>query len=437
MRNHESRVAKSAPVVAAVAASAHRPMSLRQEAELTGIPKTTLQRRRAAELKAVVQSAPPRLEKRPFKPKASASTAPTVDVGLVAALAAIADTQRQQSNLLAALLVGRTPVATPVPVETTTSASALTSVLAAPAFTAPKEHFVGPLGDNRPYAGEIFGTKVRRKARVAAMPTTAPRLTLVIGDSHFHPAIAPLTIRCMTLAALHAVDRKPEHIVHIGDGGDWSSVCRHTRNDTWAAREKPSIRQDLDGFRENWNALNAPLDEAYIATGARHYCMGNHDAWLNNFEDDHPELHGLATGEHIDILRGAGWSHTDYGEYYWLGGVGYVHVPLNIMGRPAGGQTAENTIAMQSARDTVLGHTHRHAVGRRIKMDGVTVTALNCGSSMPEFYVGEYAQLGQGRALDYGVLEVIDFDSRIQSFRFVSMRELEVRYGEQADRRLA
>ncbi|MBB3175449.1 hypothetical protein FHR90_003305 [Endobacter medicaginis] len=297
--------------------------------------------------------------------------------------------------------------------------------------------YVGPLGDGRPYAGEIFGVSKRRHARVSASASTRPRTTLVIGDSHFHPGLIEKTSRCMMLASLHAVAIRPEHIVHIGDGSDWASLCRHTRNDTWKAREKPSLNQDLQCFRENWTVLNQALDEHGIANGKRHYCWGNHDAWISTFEDSTPELKGLASGELKEILRVAGWTDTDYGEYYWIGGVAYVHVPLNIMARPAGGQTAENTIALQSTRDTVFGHTHRHAVGRRPKFDGVVTTAVNAGSCMPELYVGEYAQLTQGRALDYGVLEVVDFDGRIQSFRFVTMRELEARYGAEADRRLA
>ena len=178
-----------------------------------------------------------------------------------------------------------------------------------------------------------------------------------------------------------------------------------------------------------WEALNRPLWRADVHP-KKHYCWGNHDAWLHTYEDDHFEIKGMATGELSEILENAGWSQTDYGEYYWIGDVGYVHVPLNIMGRPAGGQTAENTVAMQSVHDTVFGHTHRLGVGRRVKFDGEVVTVLNTASSMPEYYVGEYAQLTQGKRMDYGVLEVTDFDGRIQSHRFVSMREPDALYGD-------
>jgi hypothetical protein len=97
-------------------------------------------------------------------------------------------------------------------------------------------------------------------------------------------------------------------------------------------------------------------------SGRRHYTKCNHRAWLWTFEDKHPELAGFAIGEFDEILATEGWSFSDYGEYYWLGGMAHVHVPLNLMGRPVGGQTAENTIGMQSTRDTVFG---AHAPRRR------------------------------------------------------------------------
>ena len=292
------------------------------------------------------------------------------------------------------------------------------------------------LGNGGPFQGEIYGVDTKRLPRIGAPIGHTPRRTLVIGDSHFHPALEQRTVRAMTLVGLHAAVTRPEHVVHIGDGSDWSSCCGHARNETWKARTKPSIQQDLDNFRVNWDALNAPMDAAGV-TVSRHYCWGNHDAWLHQFEDRTPEAKGLATGKLSSMLAAAGWSETDYGEYYWIGNVGYTHITLNMMGKPCGGQTAENTIAMQSTRDTVVGHTHRHAVARRPKMDGTTVTVLNAGSSMPEFYVGDYAQNTMARTIDYGVLEVTDFDGRIHSYRFVPMRELEVMHGAKADRLLA
>lgn len=291
-----------------------------------------------------------------------------------------------------------------------------------------REPVHSPLGDAGPYMGEIFGTHGTRAPRVGAPVSRQHIRVLAIGDTHFHPGL-PQTLRCMALIGHHAAATRPEHIVHIGDGSDWNSVCRHTKNDTYKARQKPSIRQDLDNFSENWDALNAPMDAAGV-TSSRHYTMGNHDAWLETFEDLTPEVKGMATGERDRTLARAGWSWTAYGEFYFLGGVGFVHVPLNLMGKPAGGATPENSIATQATHDIVFGHTHRFNACRRVKMGYANqVTVVNTGGAMPEFYVGDYAQNTQGAAMTSGVLDIDIFDGRIQSQRLVTMRELEKRYG--------
>lgn len=290
------------------------------------------------------------------------------------------------------------------------------------------EFEVGPLGSSGPYMGAVFGVSGSRSPSVGAPVSRQHIRVLAIGDSHFHPGL-PQTLRCMALIGHHAAATRPEHVVHIGDGSDWNSVCRHTKNDTWKARVKPSIRQDLDNFAENWEALNGPMDAAGV-TSSRHYCMGNHDAWLETFEDSTPEIKGMATGERDAVLDRAGWTHSSYGEFFFVGGVAFVHVPLNIMGKPAGGQTPEVTISNQVTHDVVFGHTHRENRVVRPKMGySNKVTIVNTGSSMPEFYVGDYAQNTQGSALSHGIVDIDIFDGRIQSSTFVPMRELERRYG--------
>ena len=291
---------------------------------------------------------------------------------------------------------------------------------------------VDALGKSSDYDGEIYGCTVKRRPLIGAPASATPIRILAVGDTHFHPAILDRTRRVMTLVGLQAASGHYEHLVHIGDVSDLASVCRHVRNDTWKAREKPSIRQDFKCMASNMAALNAPLVRANVAI-KKHVTKGNHCAWLSAFEDDTPELKGHLVSEFDGILEDCGWTHSDYGEFYYVGDVGFVHVPLNLMGRPVGGQTGENTIAMQSTRDTVFGHTHRYGMARRGKMDGRTVTALNVGSSMPEYYVGEYAQLTAGRKLDYGCTEITVFDGRIQSHRFLPFRELEATHGVEAD----
>ena len=283
--------------------------------------------------------------------------------------------------------------------------------------------------DDDEYEGAVFGVSNVRAPAVLARPSARHTRVLVVGDSHFHPALDDKTTRCMSLIGHHAAATRPEHVVHIGDASDWASCCRHVRNDTWKARVKPTIAQDLRSFEKNWEALNRPMDDAGV-TSSRHLCFGNHEAWLTEFENANPEAKGLGTERLRAILAEYGWSHSEYGEFVSVAGVDFVHVPLNVMGKPAGGVAPENNVAMNAVQDVVFGHTHRHNAATRTKVGlGRRTVALNVGSSMPEFYVGEYAQLTAGSAVSSGCCDVDIFDGRIQGYRFVSMRELESRYG--------
>lgn len=335
--------------------------------------------------------------------KAGGKPATAMEPSMAEMLSAILATQAA----LLAKLNGAEPVKTAAPVST---------------------GFDGLLGNEEDYGTEIFGVSGKRAKVVLEAPSSRHIRVLAIGDSHFHPGL-PETRRLMGLVGHHAAATRPEHVVHIGDGSDWNSVCRHTRNDTYRAREKPSIAQDIRCFADNWRALNLPMDAAGV-TASRHYTMGNHDQWLWTYEDDHPEVQGLATSHFMDILKGSGWTSSSYGEFAFCGGVGFVHVPLNLMGKPVGGQTPENTIGTQATHDVVFGHTHRFNACRRVKVGfSNQVNVVNTGGCMPEGYVGDYAHNTQGSAMTSGVLELDIFDGRIQSHKLVTTREMERKYG--------
>jgi len=314
--------------------------------------------------------------------------------------------------------------------------SAAVAAVLRPAPEPPRRVYAQPAGPGTAQAGSMFGTQAKAEPKVVEEASDEVVRDLVLGDSHFHPAIVPQATRMMTLCGLHAVAIGPRNLVHIGDAGDWASVCRHVRNDTYRARFKPRIDEDFEAFRTCWAALNRPMDEAGV-TASRHFTQGNHEAWLVQHEEAVPECYGQYTGELDGIMALSGWHSYPFGEYVFIGGVAYTHVPLNLMGRPAGGQTAENTVALQSVYDTVIGHTHRFAMGRRVKFGPAqAVTVLNAGSTMPFGYVGDYAQRSQGSHVDSGVLEVVRKRGRIIGWAFRSAEELEALYGPQADKLL-
>lgn len=373
-----------APVSAVPAADGR--INVRRLARETGIPRSTLRGRLLREAAAQENAAPG---------------------GEIAALAAaverLAAAQAEQGRLLARLMPSG-PAARPEP---------------------PPAPDADPEAD-LDYDDVAWGVEVVRPQHVGRLPSRTPRKVLVVADTHWDPRIATQTLRAMLLISLHAAEYRPDDLVHLGDGPDFASLRRGASGNDAAIPRK----LELTNARSNLEALCRFLP----TKASRHYCMGNHDQRLVTFRGADPERDGSAAQTWAAALDEFGFTTSDFGEYHWIGGVGYVHVPLTVTGDPVGGEYPEATVARDSTRDTVFGHCHRYSMSRVQKFDGRTVTALCAGMSMPEFFVRECSQLGRGRSPSHGILEITDFDGRIQSHRFVPMRELEIRFGHEVDR---
>ena len=188
----------------------------------------------------------------------------------------------------------------------------------------------------------------------------------------------------------------------------------------------------MSAFKSAWDLFSETLDDGGV-TKNRHYCYGNHDAWVPEYEDAHPALEGLLTGRYEDIFRTRGWSTSAYGERYYLGGVAYTHALLSKKGQPVSGVDTEAMVARDVSVDTVIGHTHRSGDVSKENREGRKVRVVNAGSSMPQDWIPEWAEHTQAAEIDHGVRLVIDRDGRIVSSKWISMAEMEERHGAAAD----
>lgn len=280
--------------------------------------------------------------------------------------------------------------------------------------------------DAEPYEPLIAGGKPKLRARVAAPVSSKPLRVCGIGDGHVHPGIPDN--RRFELIGHHIAATNPEHVVQIGDFADMNSMCHHVRNDTFKARQKPTFRQDMASFLNAIERLEAPIRAAGVKP-RKHMTFGNHDEWLWTYEDQHPECDGALTSQYQELFTRRGWTTSRYGSWYFLGGVGFTHAPLNIMGKPFGGLNAEGTLANWAMFDVVMGHTHRRADITRPKLGVMQdVRIVNLGSAMPEGYVGDYAK-HTPNAYFYGICDLVIQDGHIVSTHFIPMKELEARYG--------
>lgn len=259
-----------------------------------------------------------------------------------------------------------------------------------------------------------------------------PIRVLAVGDTHDHPTRGK---RRFALFGHHAVAWEADWLVPIGDFTDANSFCHHVRDDTYKARQKPTHDEDLASFDAAFEALVEPIrDSGRDMLG--HVTLGNHEQWVYNAENDSPQSHGTWSSRLERSITSRGFTFSPYGQFVFIGGVGFVHVPLNMMGRPAGGgKNGERTIANEATFDIVFGHTHRYHHLPVAKL-GVrnTLTVVNLGSGMPDQYVGDHAE-NTPNGYHYGVVELVIRSGRIQSSRHVPMDELERLHGHKvADR---
>ena len=244
-----------------------------------------------------------------------------------------------------------------------------------------------------------------------------------IGDCHDDPSIPDK--RRFRWLGKHAADFGATHVRQIGDLETFDSLNTHISNDTLSGKSKNPFYRDLESLEE-------ALSEYQVGLGSHkpdlEITLGNHErrAWL--FEEANPESQNLLTGPLTCLLEQYGWRWKEYGEWSFLGGVGFIHAPINKMGKTFGGETRQNVLN-KMVFDIVRGHDHQHYDQPSSKFGPIgNVTLVGLGCALPHGHIETYAK----HALNgwaWGDKELLISGGRIESSAFVSMLELERRYG--------
>ncbi len=238
---------------------------------------------------------------------------------------------------------------------------------------------------------------------------------LAIGDCHDSPEMPDKT----RFSAMGALARKLEvdSIVQIGDFTSLDSMSSHEGNETLKGRAKPSFMTDMISFQEALKAFDKGLD-GYDCP--KHITLGNHEARLFSFVNKHPEVANLLDEMLYGPIEDHGWTCGPYGEFYFIGDVGFTHAPLNIMGKAYGGQQSENAIARDALHDVVYGHTHKRLDKTFPKMGAEKITIINLGTSLPTDHIEDYAKHSL-TGWSYGVYLIDIKDGRIHEQQWISM----------------
>jgi hypothetical protein len=261
--------------------------------------------------------------------------------------------------------------------------------------------------------------------RIPAQSTSfsSPTKVFVIPDAHVSP---DENIDRFYWIGKQINDYKPDYVVCIGDFCSFDSVNTFDKNHTVKGGAKPPISADIQITKEALNLLHEGIGNHQCH---KHYCLGNHELRLYRYENEHKEVVGAFSQQYENLWRSRGWGISEYGEFFFIKGVAFVHVPLNEIGREIGGKTAEaSQISNNAMHDIVFGHSHRERSWRASKLGrGNYVKIVNVGTAMDFGHVENYAK-NSANGWSYGISQLLLADGHIQGHNFVSMIELREKY---------
>ena len=224
-----------------------------------------------------------------------------------------------------------------------------------------------------------------------------------------------------------AVELKVGRILQDGDMFSFDSLCKMEGNDTLRGKDKPSFEADIQSGHEAMSAFDRGLQGEPIK---KHVTLGNHEERALSFTNRTPEVAGMLTGMVDNLFMSHQWTYSPYGLIYFIGSVGFVHCPLNIMGKPYGGKTALQRVGNDVLHDLAYGHTHK---GGELHIPKIgtnqKVTVMDLGCCLPQGHIEAYV----GHATSgwkYGVNLIKIRDGRIAATSFITMTELEERFGD-------
>ena len=165
---------------------------------------------------------------------------------------------------------------------------------------------------------------------------------LVISDLHapFHDKKA---VECMVD---YAQDYKPHGIIIDGDLGDMQS-CSHWLVNKRLTLEGKRIKADIDICRDVAENIAGRLP----SLEKKVYLLGNHEAWLLQYLEAHPELEGLLDLE--GVMENEGWEVYPENTRYRLGHLRILH------GLYVNKHHAAKTLDALGV-SALYGHTHDH-----------------------------------------------------------------------------
>jgi len=192
---------------------------------------------------------------------------------------------------------------------------------------------------------------------------------LVVGDCHVDDT---QDLSRFEALGKYILEQRPTHIVMIGDFlsmhcfSNWDRDKRAKMEGLRYAAEIAAGNEALDLMFGPVNAYNKTKKRSKKAQYKPEliYIEGNHEERERRYLDYNPELIGTLDYRAALRLKERGFKFIPYRSYHYINEVGFTHIPMNKMNKPAGGMRVMTTSLQMHAHSVVFGHTHE------LKIDG-------------------------------------------------------------------
>lgn len=252
-----------------------------------------------------------------------------------------------------------------------------------------------------------------------------PIYTVVaIGDHHDKPGRDKLRARWIGRLI---VEHEPDFVVSIGDWASIDSLSSHEQAGSASDAERPGFNDELDSLNDSLGHFHRDFPVGSIPVFMTY---GNHEHRAFRVANNFPKQSGDLPYRLEQVFAQFRWLTRPFGEFLNIGGVDFVHCPLNVMGREYGGEQVERSVGNKALRSLVMGHTHRSSVYTAPKVGQQrSIKVVNLGTSMPWGVVEKYNGVAM-TGWDYGVNVLRIQNGQILSVKFIDMLELFERFGD-------
>lgn len=247
---------------------------------------------------------------------------------------------------------------------------------------------------------------------------------LVVADAHAFPDD---DFRRFDWLGNMILEERPRRIISIGDFGSLDSMS------TYDSVPPSTLREDAAAMIEAQKRVFGPIDAWSERQRSHRHAphrmervkiKGNHEERADRAKIRNP--YGYSSVVDFDDLVGYTqyWDRVfEYGDIVTIGGIDYTHCVRGRMGRPI----AIRTVAKQSSRHLIQGHSHSMEFISTPVSDGVRIT-VSAPAFMADKYLPSYAKHLQNGWV-YGILKVRpESPYEAPGLEYISIKEMERRY---------